>query len=72
MVELKKIKIKKQLYKFEVRKKFQYVKRFKIKEKRPIDTIKETFKTMFRRKPEEKLGRSGLIAKQPKNNKTIL
>lgn len=47
MVELKKIKIIKQIYKFEVKKKFQSIRRFRAKERQPLERIKDTLKQMF-------------------------
>ncbi len=50
----KKIIITKRLYKFEIKKKFQYVKHYKVKEKTRFEKLGITIGNIFRGKPSEK------------------
>jgi hypothetical protein len=54
MVDMDKVKIRKKVYKFEMKGKFQYEKHFKVLERPPIERIKDGLKTLFAPKKEEK------------------
>ena len=47
MVELGKIRIKKKIYKFELKKRYQYLRHFKAKERPPIERIKDQFRKLL-------------------------
>jgi len=50
MVEIKELKIKKGMYSFESRKRFQYVLRFKVIEKKPLEQVMDVIKLILRPK----------------------
>lgn len=50
MPELPKIKIQKTRYSFDVKKRYQYVKHYKVQQKSPIEGFKETLKKLFEQK----------------------
>ena len=69
MVELKKLTIKKQLYEFEVRKRFQYVRRYRLKEVRPIDKLIRSFSSAFGKRKKDPV--KTRLATQPGSNKFV-
>lgn len=56
MVEIGKIKIKKKIYKFELKKRYQHLRHYKAKERPPIERIKDQLRKLFAppKKPERK------------------
>ena len=50
MVEIKALKIKKGLYSFESRKRYQYIGRFKVIQKKPLDQVKDIIKQILKPK----------------------
>jgi hypothetical protein len=69
MVEIKKIKIRKQLYRFEVRKRFQYTKRYTVKERTPLEKIIHQFSLTRSRKKEGMVFQPSIAA--PKGGKIL-
>lgn len=59
-------KIKKKVYRFELKKKYQYLGHYKIKERPPIERIKDTFRKMLKPKAEEKKAAAAVSAEPPK------
>lgn len=58
MAEIRGAKIKKQVYQFEVKKRFQYARHFMIKERPPIVAISDSLKKLFSKRAEpKKIGR---------------
>lgn len=56
MVEIKKLRVTKKLYRFEIKKKYQYVKHYRAKKEEPIDALKKKIDEILRPKKEEKVG----------------
>ena len=56
-MELKKIKIIKKIYRFEVRKRYQHISRFRVKQKSPIEQIRKQISKIFS-KPLDKVAAS--------------
>ena len=55
MADISAIKIRKGIYKFESRKRYQYVQRYKVIEKQPVDKLKDSLKAFLSpKKPEGK------------------
>ncbi len=54
MVELKKVKARKKTYKFELKRKYEYVSHYKTVERPPIERIKDALKAFLAPKREEK------------------
>jgi hypothetical protein len=54
MVDIGKLKIKKKSYQFQVRKKFQDVQHFKVKQKTPLDSIKDQISGLINQKKSSK------------------
>lgn len=54
MVGIRKVKIKRKVYKFDVRKRYYSEHHYKVKKKEPIEVIRERFKKMLAPKKEEK------------------
>ncbi len=74
MVELKKIKITKKLYKFEIKKKYFQVRYYKIKEKKFIEKIGESISKIFASQKQKKAGFEAYsdIEKQQRGFNTII
>ena len=53
MVEISALKIRKGIYKFEVRKRFQHLLRYKVLERKPIDRIKDSLRAVLSPKKAE-------------------
>jgi hypothetical protein len=54
MVKISAIKIRKGIYRFEARKRYQYINRYKVIEKKPLEKLKDSLRKMFAPKKEEK------------------
>jgi len=54
MVDMGKVKIKKKIYRFEMRRRYQYENHYKILERPPIEMIKDELKKLFAPKKEKK------------------
>ena len=62
MVDINKVKIRKKIYKFDVKRKYDYVAHYKTVERPPIERIKDVLKALTKPKEEKK----EKIAEQPK------
>ncbi len=71
MVGIKRIKIRKKVYKFDVRRKYYSEKHFKVKKKEPIDVIREKFKLMFAKKKVEKKPRRRMALPEKEKKPTF-
>ncbi|MFA6530638.1 MAG: hypothetical protein WCT31_02820 [Candidatus Micrarchaeia archaeon] len=81
MVEISRIKIRKQLYRFEVKRRFQYLRHFKLKERPPIVAISASVKKLFAKNQKTKKiergvghldGSSESVGKSVKRSNVIL
>lgn len=66
MVDIDKLKIRKKIYRFEPKQRYQHVRYYKVKEKPPIEKIKEQLRNIISPpRKEEKKEPSGLAAPKP-------
>ncbi|MFH0885396.1 MAG: hypothetical protein V1861_06835 [Candidatus Micrarchaeota archaeon] len=59
-------KIKKKTYSFELKKKYQYLGHYKMKERPPMERIKDAFRALLKPKKEEKKAAAVIMAEPPK------
>lgn len=72
MVELATLKVKKKAYKFSLRKKYQYEGHYKIKERPPIERIKDAVKKLMGPKKGERKAEAAAAAQPPQGGFNFL
>ncbi|MEW6036590.1 MAG: hypothetical protein AB1529_08320 [Candidatus Micrarchaeota archaeon] len=65
-------KVKRKTYKFELKKKYQYVSHYKIKQRPPIDKIKDKFRELLSPKKAEKKAEPAALQQPPKGGFNFL
>jgi hypothetical protein len=71
MVDIKKIRITKKAYKFEIRKKYYNIRRYKIKQKKPLEKIKEAIDKLLSQK-EKKVEQQQIPKQKPGLNFIVI